>query len=197
VSRADEILAFWFGTPGEPAFEAGREVWFKPARAFDEQIRERFFADYEAARGGIYDAWIGAPQTCLALIVTLDQFPRNLFRNSPRSYECDERALSIARRAVAQGFDRRLRPLERSFIYLPYEHSEDLAAQTEGVELFHSLATHAKGAEWLDYAVRHMRIIERFGRFPHRNAALGRASTPEEVEFLKDPNSSFLRVPTD
>jgi uncharacterized protein (DUF924 family) len=197
VNRADEILAFWFGTPDDPTFEAGREVWFKPSRTFDEQIRARFLADYEAARRGIYDGWMGAAETCLALIVALDQFPRNLFRNSPRSYECDERALSVARHAVAHGLDRRLRPLERSFAYLPYEHSEDLAAQQEGVALFHGLATHAKGAEWLDYAVRHMRIVERFGRFPHRNAILGRASTPEEVEFLKGPNSSFLRVPTE
>jgi uncharacterized protein (DUF924 family) len=197
VIRAEEILEFWFGRPDDPEFETGRAVWFKPSRAFDAEIRARFLDDYEAARNGAYDGWQGAAPSCLALIVMLDQFPRNLFRDSARSYECDEKALSVARQAISHGFDRELRPVERSFVYLPFEHAENLAAQRDAVALFRGLAAHARGAEWLEYAERHMRIIERFGRFPHRNAVLGRPSTAEEIEFLKDPASTFLRAATD
>jgi uncharacterized protein (DUF924 family) len=193
VTRAEEILEFWFGRPGDPEFDKGREVWFKPSRRFDEEIRTRFFTDYEVARKDIYDAWMSEARSCLALIVLLDQFPRNLFRDSPRSYESDDKALSVARHAVAEGFDKALRPIERAFLYLPFEHAEDLGAQQQGVTLFRGLGN----AEQLGYAEQHMRIVERFGRFPHRNAILGRASTPEEVEFLKEPDSTFLRVPTD
>jgi uncharacterized protein (DUF924 family) len=193
VTRAEEILEFWFGRPGDPEFDKGREVWFKPSRRFDEDIRTRFFADYEAARKGVYDAWMGDARSCLALIVLVDQLPRNLFRDSPRSYESDDKALGIARHAVARGFDKPLRPIERAFLYLPFEHAEDLAAQQQGVALFQGLGN----AEQLEYAEQHMRIVKRFGRFPHRNAILGRTSTPEEVEFLRGPNSTFLRVPTE
>jgi uncharacterized protein (DUF924 family) len=193
VTRADEILQFWFGRPDDPEFDKGREVWFKPSRRLDEEIRARFLADYEVARKDVYDGWMGASRSCLALILLLDQFPRNLFRNSPRSYESDEKALGVARHAVAQGIDKGLRPLERAFVYLPFEHAEDLAAQQDCVALFQRLGN----AEQIGYAERHLRIVERFGRFPHRNAILGRASTPEEVEFLKHPESTFLRVPTD
>lgn len=197
MARPEDILEFWFGRPDEPSWELGHDIWFRPSRRFDEEIRTRFLSDYEAARLGRHDDWTNAAGPCLALIVVLDQFPRNLFRESPRTYESDTKALSAARHAVARGFDRELRPVERSFVYLPFEHSENLAAQREGIELYRGLASHVKGAEWLGYAVGHMEIVERFGRFPHRNAILDRASTLEEIEFLKTPNSTFLRAPTE
>jgi uncharacterized protein (DUF924 family) len=197
VVEPQDILDFWFGTPDDPGWDSGREVWFRPRLAFDTACRDAFLPTYEAARAGKLDAWMAAPHPCLALIVTLDQLPRNMFRGSPRMYESDARALEVARHAVARGFDRELRAVERTFVYLPFEHSEDLADQRRGVELMGGLAFHPKGAEWRGFAERHMHIVERFGRFPHRNDILGRPSTPEERAFLKEPNSSFLRVPTE
>jgi len=196
VTDPEELLAFWFGRPGDPEWEAGREVWFRPQLVFDAACRDRYLHDYEAARAGRLDAWKAAPRPCLALIVLLDQFPRNMFRGSPRTYEADTQALAVARHAVAARLDEAMRPIERSFVYLPFEHSEDLADQQEGVALMKRLAFHPRGAEWLGYAEQHMRIVERFGRFPHRNDILGRVTTPEEREFLTQPNSSFLRQPT-
>jgi uncharacterized protein (DUF924 family) len=154
-------------------------------------------ADYEAARAGRLARWMEDPRSCLALIVLLDQLPRNMFRGSPRTYESDDKALAVARHAVAARHDHALRPVERSFVYLPFEHAEDLAAQHEGVALFSGLDLHPRGQEWLKIARRHMEIVARFGRFPHRNDILGRPSTPEEIEFLTQPNSSFLRQPTE
>jgi uncharacterized protein (DUF924 family) len=197
VAAAVDILEFWFGPEDGPDWDMGRAVWFRPALAFDAQCRDRFMADYEAARAGRLTRWKDDPRSCLALIVLLDQLPRNMFRGSPRTYESDARALAVARHAVATGLDEGLRPVERSFVYLPFEHSEDVADQREGVALFTRLAFHPRGAEWLGYAERHRHIVERFGRFPHRNDILGRASTAEEREFLTQPNSSFLRQPTE
>jgi uncharacterized protein (DUF924 family) len=197
VIDPEELLEFWFGRPGDPVWESGREVWFRPQLAFDAACRDKYLPEYEAGRAGQRDGWKAAPRSCLALILLLDQLPRNMFRGSPRSYESDPLALAVARHAVAARFDEVLRPIECSFVYLPYEHSEDVADQREGVELMKRLATHPRGTEWLGYAEQHLRIVERFGRFPHRNDLLGRASTPEEREFLKQPNSSFLREPTE
>ena len=193
----EELLAFWFGRPGDPEWESGRELWFRPQLAFDAACRDTYLHEYEAARKGGRDGWMEAPRPCLALIVLLDQFPRNMFRGSPRTYEADTQALAVARHAVAARMDEALRPIERSFVYLPFEHSETLADQQEGVALMKRLAFHPRGAEWLGYAEQHRLIVERFGRFPHRNDILGRASTPEEREFLTQPNSSFLRQPTE
>jgi uncharacterized protein (DUF924 family) len=195
AAHAEEIIEFWFARPGDPEFETGRKVWFEPRRAFDEDIRRRFEATHGAAAAGALDGWMAASRTCLALVLALDQFPRNMYRFHPRSYATDAKAIAVARHAVAQGFDASLRAIERTFVYLPFEHSENLDDQRRGVALVRGLAAHPRGADWLGFAERHMRIVERFGRFPHRNAILGRASTAEETAFLTEPHSTFLREP--
>ena len=176
--RAEAILEFWFRGDVE------RKEWFSKDPSFDDEIRARFLSLYEEAAGGAFNAWRDSPRSCLALIVLLDQFPRNMFRGSARVYATDTLALNAARHAVATGYDRALNKTERTFTYLPFEHSENLADQERALELF---AGHPN-AEW---ARRHYEIIKRFGRFPHRNAILGRQSTPAEIEFLKEPGSSF------
>lgn len=191
TERAEEVLGFWFGTEDEPGFDQPREVWFSKNEGFDREIRERFAGDHERAAAGQLDHWKEEPRTCLALILLLDQVPRNLFRGAPRSFASDEKALAAARHAVGRGFDRELTEVMRWFIYLPFEHSEDLEDQHRSVELFRSLGNDPDSVYVTEYAVRHREIVERFGRFPHRNVVLGRPSTPGEVEFLKEPGSSF------
>ena len=190
-----EILDFWFAPPDSPEHGRPRASWFQKSDAFDAEIRERFLATHEAARDGALDAWRARPLSALALAVALDQFPRNLFRGDPRAFAADARALEHARGVVAAGFDRALLPVQRCFAYLPFEHAEDLAAQRESLRLFESICAESPGdpnaASTLTYAMRHYAVIERFGRFPHRNAILGRSSTPEELDFLQQPGSSF------
>lgn len=182
-----EVLGFWFGPEPVP-----RAEWFRKDPAFDEAIRQRFGATVERALAGELDAWAGTPEGTLALLVLLDQFPRNLFRGQARAFAGDARALALAREAVARGHDRSLHPVQRPFVYLPFEHSEDRAAQDESIRLFTALAAEsAAHADTLHWAHRHREVILRFGRYPHRNAALGRASTPEELAFLAEPGSSF------
>jgi uncharacterized protein (DUF924 family) len=191
MDRHDAILDFWFGPKGDPVHGTQREAWFKKEPHFDAQIVTEHREDHERALEGYFDSWMGVPRRCLALIVALDQFPRNMFRGTPRAFAADAKALATAKYAVALGFDRGMLPVERLFAYLPFEHSEDLDDQRRSVALFESMEDCPKKASWVDYAVRHLVIIERFGRFPHRNAILGRASTPEELAFLREPNSSF------
>ena len=186
-----DVLEFWFGAPDSPEFGRPRAPWFVKSAEFDALIRDRFLATHEAAAAGALDAWSSRPLAALALAVVLDQFPRNMFRGTPRAFAADARALALARDAVGQGFDAVLLPVQRWFVYLPFEHAEDLGAQRESLRLFERLATDAAGAGTLTYAMRHYAVIERFGRFPHRNAILGRASTPEELAFLAQPGSSF------
>ncbi|HEY9761555.1 MAG TPA: DUF924 family protein [Trichocoleus sp.] len=188
------VLNFWFGEPGVTGSEYGqqRQVWFRKDPAFDEMIRTRFLDDYEQAVAGQLNAWHAQPRSCLALIVLLDQFPRNLFRGDLRSFATDAQALAAARHAVQQGFDQQLLAVERIFVYLPFEHSEDLADQHTSVSLVQALIEQNPELESiLDYALRHREVIERFGRFPHRNEVLGRETTPEEADFLKLPGSRF------
>ena len=186
-----EVLEFWFGAPDSPEFGRPRAAWFVKSAAFDALIRDRFLAAHEAAAAGALDAWSSRPLAALALAIVLDQFPRNMFRGTPRAFAADARALALARDAVGRGFDEVLLPVQRWFVYLPFEHAEDLAMQRESLRLFERLATDAAGAGTLTYAMRHYAVIERFGRFPHRNPILGRASTPEESAFLALPGSSF------
>jgi uncharacterized protein (DUF924 family) len=190
-----ELLDFWFAPPGSPEHGRPRACWFRKSAAFDAVIRARFLATHEAALAGALDAWRGRPLSALALIVALDQFPRNLFRDDPRAYSADARALEIARDTVAQGFDRVLLPVQRCFVYLPFEHAEDLAWQRESLRRFASLAEESgwdsAGASTFTYAMLHYAVIARFGRFPHRNAVLGRSSTEAEAAFLGRPGSSF------
>lgn len=197
MSDPDEILGFWFGRPGDPHFGTRREVWFRPKTAFDEAIRTQFLDDYEAAVAGRYDHWCEASDSCLALILVLDQFPRNMFRDSSRAFAADGQALAFARHALDRGYPDARMLHEKQFFYLPFEHSEDLADQERAVALFRALEPFDGKERVLGIADRHREIIERFGRFPHRNELLGRESTEEELAFLKEPNSSFLRRPDD
>ncbi|MBI3515323.1 MAG: DUF924 domain-containing protein [Proteobacteria bacterium] len=189
--EARAILAFWFGTEDDPAFCTPRTVWFRANAAFDQAVDAHCQALHLDAAAGRLDHWAQTPLGSLALLILLDQVPRNLFRGTPRAYATDRQALAHARTAVDAGFDRLLRPVQRWFIYLPFEHAETLADQIRSVALFDALKDDPASAAALDSVRRHHEIIARFGRFPHRNAILGRASTAAEEAFLKEPNSSF------
>ena len=184
---ATDVLEFWFGVP--PG--AQRAEWFRKDAAFDARIRERFGALHEAASRRELEAWRAAPESMLALVVVLDQFSRNLHRGDARAFAQDAHALECAREALARGDDGRLLPAQRQFLYLPLEHSEDLADQERCVELMRALEAFEETRGLTQWAEKHRVIIARFGRFPHRNAALGRTSTPEELEFLQQPGSGF------
>ena len=186
-----EVLDFWFGPADSPEFGKPREAWFRKSDEFDDAIRVRFLDLHRQAAGGQLQRWQAAPDSLLALIVVLDQFSRNLFRGSSRAFAADAQALAAAQLAVARRDDRALLPVQRWFVYLPFEHAEDLASQRRSLELFEGLRGDSDSPDTIDYARRHYEIIARFGRFPHRNAVLGRISTPEEVEFLKQPGSGF------
>jgi len=177
----DEIVDFWFD-------EAMKPYWFRRSDSFDRTVRDTLLPHYENAAAGKYDHWMDDVDGCIALCVLLDQVPRNVFRGDPRAFATDEKARKVARHAVEQGFDLECNGDEKLFLYLPLEHHEDLESQ----KLCCALCRERIGdPEIVRFAERHREIIERFGRFPHRNAVLGRASTPEEIEFLKEPESSF------
>jgi|SRR5215470_5428402 len=187
----NEVVDFWFGAPASPEFGRDRGCWFEKSPVFDALVRDRFLETHEmAARGGL-TAWAERPLAALALTIVLDQFPRNMFRGAPRAFATDATALALARAIVARGFDRALLPVQRWFAYLPFQHAEDLVAQRESLHLFAPLGASLSDTGALTYAMRHYTVIERFGRFPHRNAILGRSSTTEEVAFLSQPGSSF------
>jgi len=192
AATAREILSFWFGRPGEPGYGRPRAEWFRKDEGFDGEIRSRFLPVVEAALAGRLAAWADEAQGLLALLIVLDQFPRNLFRGDARAFAGDVQALQLAATAVGKGWDRPLRAVEKVFVYLPFEHSEVLADQERSLLLFAALADEHSGCEgFLDYARRHHEVIARFGRFPHRNAALGRPSTPDEAGYLAQPGSGF------
>ena len=192
ASEADAVLDFWFGAPGSSEFGSARKAWFSKDAAFDMTIRERFGALVERALRGELDAWGDEPTSALAQILLLDQFTRNAFRGSARSFAGDARALAAASRMVGSRQDEALAPFMRGFVYLPFEHAEGMAMQDEAIRLFTKLANDApEHADMLDYAHRHRAVIERFGRFPHRNEILGRLSTAEEIAFIQRPGSGF------
>jgi uncharacterized protein (DUF924 family) len=191
MSRVEKILEFWFGKPQDPEYGKSRKIWFTKDAEFDETVRSHFLADYEMAAQGLLDDWKDAPESCLALILLLDQFPRNLFRATPQAFATDPQALDAAEHAIDRGYDKQMLPVKRWFFYLPFEHSEKLEHQQQAIALFRQLSDDPESASAIDYAERHRAIIERFGRFPHRNAILGRKSTPEEREFLQQPGSGF------
>ncbi len=188
--NAQEVLDFWFGGEGGPGYGEFREAWFRKDPEFDRKVRARFEDLHEAAAAGLLEGWREEARSCLALVIVLDQFPRNMFRGDPRSYATDRMAQEAAEYAVDRALDRELPAFQRMFLYMPFMHSEDLEHQRRSVELFRALEGVAE-ADSAGYAVRHMEIIERFGRFPHRNEILGRQTTPEEAEFLTQPGSSF------
>ncbi len=187
-----EVLEFWFGPPERADAEETTARWFRKDPAFDREIAGRFGPLIERALAGELQDWAWQPGPALARILLLDQFTRNAFRDTPRAFAGDALALAGARQMVAQAQDQALPPLRRVFVYLPFEHAEELAAQQESLRLFARLAQEAPAlAGYLDYARRHHEIVERFGRFPHRNAILGRVSTPEEAAFLRQPGTGF------
>jgi uncharacterized protein (DUF924 family) len=182
-----DVLAFWFGTGAEHGKRHKR--WFEKDAAFDTEVTRLFLGLYERRAGD--REWLGDAQGCLARILVLDQFPRHMFRANARAFAADPLALETARVTVERGYDQTMLPVERLFAYLPFEHSESLADQRRACELTQPLAAFEETNDAHRYAIAHLEIIERFGRFPHRNAALGRVSTPEEIDFLRQPGSGF------
>jgi uncharacterized protein (DUF924 family) len=172
VAEAGDVLVFWRA--------AGPEKWYKKDSNFDSEITRRFLPTYEAAAAGRLSHWEVTPEGALALVIVLDQFPRNMFRGSARTFAADALARAAADRAIGRGFDQRIAPLERQFVYIPFEHSEDLDDQERSLALFRA----NNDPEALKWAELHADIIRRFGRFPHRNVILGRTTTAEEQAFL-------------
>ena len=185
----EAVLDFWFG-PLEARGKA-RPEWFRKDPAFDAEIRRRFGRLHRAAAERQLEPWRASPAPMLALVVLLDQFSRNLFRDDARAFAQDAHARECAREALDRGDDLLALPVERQFLYMPFEHSEDEADQDRGVELMRALDAFEETRGLVEWAEKHRTIIRRFGRFPHRNAALGRESTPAEREFLAQPGSGF------
>ncbi len=183
------VLDFWFG-PLERRGPA-RPEWFRKDPAFDEEIRRRFGELHRAAALRELETWRASAEPMLALVIALDQFSRNLFRGDARAFAQDAHALECAREALGRGDDLLLLPVQRQFLYLPFEHSEAPADQERAVELMRSLEAFEETRGIVAWAEKHRAIIRRFGRFPHRNAALGRPSTEEEARFLAQPGSGF------
>jgi uncharacterized protein (DUF924 family) len=189
---AQDVLDFWFGAPGSPEHGREREAWFLKDAVFDRAIATRFGALIDSAIAGALAHWQSEPLGALAEIVVLDQFTRNVFRDTPRAFSGDARALRAAQALVESGTDRGLLAVQRQFVYLPFEHAESAALQDQAMRLFEQLAAdHPEQAGLIEWADKHRVIIERFGRFPHRNLVLGRVSTAEEIEFLQQPGSGF------
>ncbi len=194
VDTVTQILNFWFDDPDRPNTEYGQErrIWFRKNPEFDQTIRDTFLPVYEEARQGQRDEWQQTPHGTLALTILLDQFPRNMFRGSARSFEADKQAIAVAQTGIKRGDDRALLPIQRMFLYLPLEHSENLDHQNQSVALFEQLVMIEPALRSpLEYAYRHRDVIAQFGRFPHRNDVLGRTSTPAELAFLQQPGSRF------
>lgn len=189
-----DVVDFWFGRPGDAEYGLPRQAWFEKDDDFDAEIRETF-GDLVQAELADSSAVPDSSAALLGRIIVLDQFTRNIYRGTARAFAGDTQALRLASRAIECSMDRQLLPVQRVFIYLPFEHSESMATQDQSVALFHSLVQSHPDLPWLagylDYAEKHHAVIARFGRFPHRNAILGRSSTPEETAFLSQPGSAF------
>ena len=189
--NASEVIEFWFGSASTTAALDPRREWFVKDPAFDDAIRQRFGPLVDQALAGPL-GWNAEVREQLAEVIVLDQFPRNIFRGQARAFAGGARALPLALALLDNGAAQLLQPAQRVFVYLPLEHAEDRALQARSVALFEALAAESPGLQdTLDYAHRHQEVIARFGRFPHRNAALGRRSTPEELEYLAQPGSGF------
>lgn len=189
MGRVEKILEFWFGRGDQPERQ---RMWFNADPGFDQACSAGFRADYERAASGELDGWMNGPSGALALVLLLDQFPRNMFRDTARAFATDYKALAVAKHTVAAKLDQALAPSRRAFVYMPFEHSENLGDQHESIRLFRDLAEeNPASADYLKYAERHLEVITRFGRFPHRNAVLKRPSTPDESEFLSSGGARF------
>lgn len=185
------VLDFWFGAPGTSEYGAPRKAWFRKSKVFDAQVRERFGGLRERAGAGALRHWEDTPEGLLALIILLDQFSRNMYRDTAGAFAGDAQALAAARLMVGRGWDVGLPEVARGFVYLPFEHAEDLGAQEEALRLFATLPAGAQRDDLLEWARKHHEVIRRFGRFPHRNRIVGRVSTAQEEAFLKQPGSRF------
>lgn len=191
-ARAAKVLDFWFGRPGDEFHLRTRPEWFRKDAGFDTSIQQRFGALIDSALRGELTHWTAQALSALALVIVLDQFTRNTRRGTAGMFAGDAQALAAARAMCAAGADRLLAPVQRPFVYLPFEHSESMPDQLESLRLFAQLGRDEPAlAGQLEWARKHHDVVARFGRFPHRNAALGRASTAEEIEFLKQPGSGF------
>ena len=199
TDQPDSVLAFWLGSPGSATEIAGRQrkLWFGKSPENDRAVIERFAATLAAATAGRLDHWARTPRGRLALVIVLDQFPHHIHRDQPQAFATDPQSLALSLDALESGEDKKLAPIERVFLYLPLEHAESLELQERSVSLYEHLAHQAAADEralfdgFLDYARKHRDVVARFGRFPHRNAILERPSTPDELEFLKQPGSRF------
>ena len=200
MTEIEQVLEFWFGASGADGSldPAKQKMWFGDGRQYDAQIRERFGALHERAASSALEAeWTATPAGSIALVIVLDQFSRHIHRGTPQAFAQDPAAQRVTSAGVNRNLDRGLTPAQRAFFYMPLEHAEDIELQRLGVRCFDGLSRTVPEAQrknyesFLDYAQRHLAVIERFRRFPHRNAILGRTSTPEEVAFLKQPGSSF------
>ncbi len=199
TATADTVLRVWFGDDLETpeVVDDRSRLWFASEPKFDELIQQQFGTMPERAHRGEFLGWTAVARSTLALVLVLDQFPRNLYRNTAKSFAFDAEALNVSREALVREVDSQLHPLEAAFIYLPFEHAEDRAVQAESVSLFRSLIDRApprlfdRFEAFAGYAERHQKVIEKFGRFPHRNAALGRVSTAAELEYLELGGETF------
>ena len=182
MAKPSDIHAFWFGK--EPYKR--RDVWFQGGHEFDDACRQ-FQPDWEKANNRALEHWLETPESLLAFVILTGQIPRNIFREDARSFATDARALSAAQHAVAKGWDKAMQGFEAVFLYLPYEHAEDINVENESVRLYTELG----GDDWMKFLIKHQETIAQFGRFPHKNAALGRQSTPEELAFMEDRGRGF------
>lgn len=185
--EAQAIHDFWFGAPESENYGKEREEWFKTSDAFDEACKQAMSEYYQPARTGALDRWTDEVVSGVVLCLLLDQYPRNAFRGTPQAFATDYQATQISHWLIGDGMDDEMIKVQREFVYMPFMHSENLPDQDYCVQLFEKLGDENN----LDYAIRHRDIIAQFGRFPHRNDILGRESSAEEIEFLKQPNSSF------
>lgn len=199
IATPESVLDYWFGAPGTTREIAERQskLWFGKLPEKDREVSERFTPTFNAAIAGALDTWALTPRGRLALVIVLDQFPHHIHRDTPQAFAQDAKALALSLAAIATGEDQSLALIERVFLYLPLEHAESLEMQDLAVAHYQQLVDAAAPSEralfenFLDYAHKHRDVVARFGRFPHRNAILGRASSPEEIEFLKQPGSRF------
>ncbi len=187
----EDVLSFWFSDVDDQGNPVFRSAWFEKNHAFDAAMRERFSPLHAAAEDRALEHWRATPDAALALTILLDQFSRNMFRDRPEMYACDDYAVEVANEALKRGYGEAMPVVKRWFFFMPYMHSERLADQDTCVRLFEGLPPGGAVDQGLKSARRHREIVERFGRFSHRNAILGRSSTPEELAFLEEPDSSF------
>ena len=199
LSNYSTLLEFWFGRKDldNEVIEEKSSLWWGKEENIDAYIRTHYSDLLARAVRGVLDTWLNEPRGHLAMIILMDQFSRNIYRNSPRAFSQDEQALDLAMRGTASGVDKKLTPVERVFFYMPFEHSECVVMQERSVSLYQGLIGEVADADkekfvgYLDFAVKHADIVKRFRRFPHRNEILDRASTQAEIEFLQQPDSSF------